>query len=91
MSKVAPVIAVLVMRWDGRCGDVGGAGDAAHRQRGAELLAALADLIAGQRGRRRRVDKACRFHVDSDGRDLRREAFGDGEKRGRERREVTPG
>ena len=44
---------------DGRRGDVGRPDDAADRQRGAELLAALVDLIAEQRGRRRRVDKAC--------------------------------
>ena len=75
MSKVAPVIAVLVTRWTAGAGDVGGADDAADRQRGSKLLAALVDLIAGQRGRRRRVDKACRDRVDADGRDLQREAL----------------
>ena len=33
----------------GQCGDVGRADDAVDRQRGTELLAALVDLIAGQR------------------------------------------
>ena len=82
MSKVAPVIAVLVMRWTA---------SAADRQRGTELLAVLVDLIARQRGRQRCVGKACRDQVDPDGRDLQRKAFGRGGKRGRERREVTPG
>jgi len=74
MSKVAPVIAVFVMRR---------AASAADRQRGTELLAVLVDLIARQRGRQRRVGKACRDQVDPDGRDLERE--GPGGKRGRER------
>ena len=33
---------------DGQCGDVGRADDAADRQRGTELLAALVDLVAEQ-------------------------------------------
>src|SRR5215469_7777734 len=59
---------------DGQCGDVGRADDAADRQCGAELLATLAELIAEQRGRQRRIDKACRDQVDPYGRDLEREA-----------------
>src|SRR5215468_8431971 len=72
---------------DGQCGDVGRADDVADRQRGTELLAVLVDLIAGQRGRQRRADKACRDQVDPDGRDLEREGLGHGGKRGRERRD----
>ena len=74
MSKVAPVIAVLVTRWTAGAGDVGGADDAADRRRGAKLRAALVDLVAGQRGRRR-VGTACRDQVDPGGRDLQREAL----------------
>src|SRR5215468_4924288 len=48
----------------GQGGDVGRADDAADRQRGAELLAALLDPVAGQGGRQRRADKACRDQVD---------------------------
>src|SRR5579862_1286619 len=48
---------------DGQRGDVGRADDAADRQRGAELRSALVDLVAEQRGRHGRVDKACRDQV----------------------------
>jgi len=70
---------------DGQCGDVGRADDAADRQRGPELLAALADPVAVQQGRQRRIDEACRDQVDPDGRDLEREGLGQCGKRGRKR------
>ena len=54
-------------------------------QRGPELLAALADPVAVQQGRQRRIDEACRDQVDPDGRDLEREGLGQCGKRGRKR------
>src|SRR5271165_7631314 len=69
----------------GQGGDVGRADDAADRQRGPELLAALAGPVAVQRGRQRRIDEACRDQVDPDGRDLEREGLSQCGKRGRER------
>src|SRR5215472_8901041 len=52
---------------DGQCGDVGRADDAADRQRGAELLAVLVDLVAGQRGWQRRAGKPAAIRLTRTG------------------------
>ena len=55
---------------NGERGDVGWPYDAPDRQSRAQLLAALVEFAAEDRGRERGIHEAGRDHVDADGRDL---------------------
>ncbi len=68
----------------GERGDVGRSDDASDRQRRAELLAALVELVAEQRRRQRRVDEPGGDEVDADRRELEREVRGQRGQRGRD-------
>ena len=63
---------------DGERGDVGRSDDAPDGKRGAQLIAAVFELIAEQRCRQRRVDEAGGDEVDTDGCELERQVGDEG-------------
>jgi hypothetical protein len=66
----------------GECGDVGRSDDTADGKRGAELMAAVLQLIAEERCRQGCVDEAGGDEVDSDGCELKRQVGGEGSECG---------
>src|SRR5262249_60060008 len=71
---------------DGERGDVRGADDAPDGKRGAELVAALFELLSEQRRRQWRVDESGGDEVEADGGELECEYPGEGGQRRRHRR-----
>jgi hypothetical protein len=73
----------------GECGDVGRSDDAPGRQRGAQLVAALFELVAKEGRRQGYVDEAGGDQVDSNRSDLECEAGREGRQGGGHRRADT--